>query len=231
MDFSSVLVGFGAGAGLTVAGFGVWQLVRRWRSDASIEPESGPFTTVESTRSDGGGSRPPVAGSTVPPLHGEPTIEAAVPSPAGWGPTSAGPTPPSPGGPTDPRNGALAGRAAPVPEPVRVKRDVLRLSHRVVLHIAQQGFLPPNEVAPLGLSQTGMVADLGATQSSLTKVLQRLEAAGVLTVGRAHVRGQPRRLKVYRLTPLGESLARELRSQAAAARRRNGADSANSIYR
>jgi len=69
----------------------------------------------------------------------------------------------------------------------------------------------PNDVAPVGLSQTGLSEALGATQSSIAKVLQRLVAAGVLTVSRRHVSGQGRRLLVYELTPLGEALARDLR--------------------
>ncbi|MCI4350086.1 MAG: PadR family transcriptional regulator [Thermoplasmata archaeon] len=231
MDLTSELVGFVAGAGLTAAGVGVWLLIRRLRTAPTPEAVGPASTAFDPSRGDHEGVRPPAAASAVPSPHGEPSFDAGFSSPPGRGPTTAGPASPAPPAGTDLRNGRAAPPGEPAPEPVRLKREVLRLSQRVVLHIAGQGFLPPNEVAPPGLSQMGMVADLGAAQTSLTKVLQRLEAAGVLTVGRAHVRGQPRRLKVYRLTPLGESLARELRSQAAAARRRNGAESADSIYR
>jgi len=92
-----------------------------------------------------------------------------------------------------------------------VARETLRLSQRVVLQIYRQGALGPHEVAPVELCQLGLVGSLGVRQSALTKVLTRLVAAGVLATDRRHVEGQPRRLKVYQLTPLGESLARDLR--------------------
>ena len=87
----------------------------------------------------------------------------------------------------------------------------MRTSQRVILHILRQGRLDPNELAPVGLSQAGIGAALGLRQSSLAKALARLVAAGVLSVGRRHVEHQVRRLKVYELTPLGETLARDLR--------------------
>jgi DNA-binding PadR family transcriptional regulator len=90
----------------------------------------------------------------------------------------------------------------------------LRTSQRVILHVMSQGRLPPGEVAPFGLSQAGMGRALEVTQSALAKTLARLVAGGVLTVGRRHVKGEDRRLKVYELTPLGESLARDLRRRA-----------------
>ncbi|MFI5414459.1 MAG: winged helix DNA-binding protein [Candidatus Lutacidiplasmatales archaeon] len=105
------------------------------------------------------------------------------------------PTAPDPPGPTE---------DAP-PE------ERLRTSQRVILHVMAQGRLAPGEVAPFGLSQAGLCEALDLTQSSLAKTLGRLVAAGVLTVGRRHVEHQDRRLKVYELTPLGESLARDLR--------------------
>ncbi|MGI0053185.1 MAG: hypothetical protein ACREC5_08795 [Thermoplasmata archaeon] len=55
-----------------------------------------------------------------------------------------------------------------------------------------------------------MCAGLSVEQSQLTRVLARLISAGVLTESRRHVRGEGRRLKDYQLTPLGESLAREI---------------------
>jgi DNA-binding MarR family transcriptional regulator len=91
----------------------------------------------------------------------------------------------------------------------------LRTSQRVILHVLSQGRLAPGEVAPVGLSQAGIGAALGLRQSSLAKALARLVAAGVLRVERRHVERQARRLKVYELTPLGESLARDLRRRAA----------------
>jgi DNA-binding PadR family transcriptional regulator len=56
-----------------------------------------------------------------------------------------------------------------------------------------------------------MMDGLGIPQGTLAKVLSRLEAAGVVRSGRRHVSGEPRRLKVYELTGLGESVARDIR--------------------
>jgi DNA-binding PadR family transcriptional regulator len=56
---------------------------------------------------------------------------------------------------------------------------------------------------------------VGILQGTAAKVLVRLEAADIVEVDRRHVSGEPRRLKVYRLTTLGESLAREIRARRA----------------
>ncbi|HTT25671.1 MAG TPA: hypothetical protein VMH90_01740 [Thermoplasmata archaeon] len=93
----------------------------------------------------------------------------------------------------------------------RVDPGTLYLSQRVLLHLQRLGAHAANEVAPMGATQGGMTTALDTGQSSLTKVLTRLVAAGALTESRGHVEGAPRRLKVYRLTPLGESIARDLR--------------------
>jgi len=102
---------------------------------------------------------------------------------------------------------------APRPTPVgpRPDPDGLATSQRVVLHLARLGRIRPDEVAPPGATQAGMTEALGVRQSSLTKVLARLVAGGALSEGRGHVQGAPRRLKVYRLTALGEAIARDLR--------------------
>ena len=126
-----------------------------------------------------------------------------------------------------PPDGAVAGPAVtPAPPPVErptpapasaptapasPPRSVLRLSQRIVVHLAGQGTLGPYDVAPAPLTQAGMASALGVRQNALTNVLRRLVAAGVVAEDVRHVSGQPRRLKVYHLTPRGELLARELR--------------------
>ena len=104
---------------------------------------------------------------------------------------------------------------APARTPPGVDPAALRLSQRIVLHLYRLGSFDPRELSPRGATQLGMTEELSVRQSSLTKVLIRLVAAGVLEEARSHVRGMPRRLKVYWLTPLGTSLARDLRSSAA----------------
>lgn len=82
---------------------------------------------------------------------------------------------------------------------------------RVITHLASLGRLGNDEVGLLGFTQKGMSEALAIRQGTLTKVLSRLEAAKVIEVDRRHVQGQPRRLNVYRLTALGESVASDLR--------------------
>jgi DNA-binding MarR family transcriptional regulator len=89
----------------------------------------------------------------------------------------------------------------------------LKTSQRLLLHVARQGSAGPSEVAPRTLCQAGMVEALGVSQGALTGVLRRLVAAGVLGVSREHVRGIDRRVQVYRLTPAGTQLAREVRAR------------------
>ena len=89
--------------------------------------------------------------------------------------------------------------------------EALRLSQRIVLHLAAQGTLGPDEVASLGFTQTGISRALSVRQNALTNVLRRLVAAEVVVTDVRHVHGQPRRLKVYRLTARGLALARDLR--------------------
>jgi DNA-binding MarR family transcriptional regulator len=79
------------------------------------------------------------------------------------------------------------------------------------VHLSAQGQLRDDEVATPGFTQGGMASALGVRQNSLTNVLRRLVAAGLLTEDVRHVKGRNRRLKVYRLTVRGEGLARELR--------------------
>jgi DNA-binding PadR family transcriptional regulator len=96
---------------------------------------------------------------------------------------------------------------------INVAEPTLQLSHRVVLHIFAHGTLHPGEVAPRSLCQSGMQEALDARQGALAGVLQRLEAAGIVECETGHVREVERRVKFYRLTPRGESLARQLRSR------------------
>jgi DNA-binding PadR family transcriptional regulator len=81
----------------------------------------------------------------------------------------------------------------------------------VILHLAGLGRLAYDDVGLIGHTQAGMSEALGIRQGTLTKVLSRLVAAKVVEVDRRHVHGEPRRLNVYRLTALGESVARDVR--------------------
>ncbi|MCI4320315.1 MAG: PKD domain-containing protein [Thermoplasmata archaeon] len=96
---------------------------------------------------------------------------------------------------------------------VRPPVEGLRVSQRIVLHLARQGALHDDDVATVGYTQAGMASALGVRQNALTNVLTRLMAAQILRVELRHVSGQPRRLKVYTLTSRGEALARDLRTE------------------
>ena len=102
-----------------------------------------------------------------------------------------------------------AGDAEP---PDGSRRGRVQLTQRVILHIGAQGRIGVDAIGPASLTQAGMAAALGVGQNSLTNVLRRLVAAGVLTQDLRHVSGQPRRLRVYRLTEKGEALLRDLRA-------------------
>ena len=92
----------------------------------------------------------------------------------------------------------------------------LYLTQRVILHIGAQGVVPIDGVAPPTLTQAGMAGALGVGQNSLTNVLRRLVAAGILDQDVRHVVGRPRRLRVYRFTARGESVYRDLWTRASA---------------
>jgi PKD repeat protein/DNA-binding MarR family transcriptional regulator len=112
------------------------------------------------------------------------------------------------------RPAAVPGTQVHTP-PTPAAGDQLRLTQRVILHIGAQGTLRPDDIAPPELTQGGMSAKLGASQNTVTNVLRRLAAAGVLTQDVRHVRGRPRRLRVYRFTPRGEAIYSDLRRRVA----------------
>ncbi len=85
------------------------------------------------------------------------------------------------------------------------------LAARVILHLSHVVPLGPNDVAHLDCTQTGMARALAVRQGSLVKVLQRLLAGNVVAVERRFVADADRHMKVYRLTPLGMTTARNVR--------------------
>ena len=182
---------FAAGLIAGLAAWRLWQWLSTRRSGTGRHLES--VRANEPWSSSGGavgGSREPGPSVLAPVEHvsGDPSLPN-VPS------TSAAPTPNASSG---------GGRG--------VSDELVRTSHRIVLHLAVQGRLGPEELATYAFTQGGIASSLGKSQSTVAKSLRRLEGAGVIDTRRGHVIGEPQRLKVYRLTPLGESLAREVRS-------------------
>ncbi|MCI4372384.1 MAG: hypothetical protein L3K02_01880 [Thermoplasmata archaeon] len=97
-----------------------------------------------------------------------------------------------------------------MPSLYRGPNEGIGLAARVILHLSQLNRMGPNDVARLDSTQQGMVTAFGVRQSSLGRVLQHLLAGEVVTVERRFVADANRRMKVYRLTALGESTARTL---------------------
>ncbi len=119
--------------------------------------------------------------------------------------TARGPPPaapePAPGAPSAPL-------APPAGSSLTLGAGIARA---ILLHLLAQGPSAPEEVARLSFTQAGIAEALGIRQGNASRVLGRLVAAGALRVDRGHVSGVDYRRKVYRLTALGESIARELR--------------------
>jgi len=158
------------------------------------------------------GSGPPPGASLSPPTSiTTATAEPSARSPTPAAPMSAG----SSTGSVEPVSTVQPEKLPRVPSSSRAPRDALQLSERVILHIGRQGVLRADDMAPDALTQSGMAGALALGQNSLTNVLRRLVAAGVVAQELRHVRGRPRRLKVYTLTGRGEQLYRDLRQRAA----------------
>jgi DNA-binding MarR family transcriptional regulator len=96
---------------------------------------------------------------------------------------------------------------------LRPTPEELQISARILLHLAQQPRFERGAVVPAALTQAGIAESLGSTQAAVSNALRRLVRGGVMEVELAHVRQQWKRLKVYRLTPEGERLARHIREQ------------------
>jgi hypothetical protein len=107
-------------------------------------------------------------------------------------------------------------KASVAPSPLLPKAGplplALRLSQRVIVHLGGHGAVGPYEPAPQEATQAGIAAALGVRQSNVANALGRLVQGGLVAEAVRHVQGQPRRLKVYQLTPKGQMLSRELRN-------------------
>lgn len=194
--------------------------------DEGAELETAPPGPVEAPAPEPSGL-PPMPASSLPgaaPVPEPPPAERAVEAPAGVAVAAATPAlalPEAPAAPVETETSSgpatetagtvpVAVAEATVPPAPEAAGPRLKLSQRVMLHLYRQGHLAEGEVAPIGFTQSGMSDALGVAQSPLSSVLRRLTVAGLVVQDTRHVRGQPRRLRVYRLTPLGESVARDL---------------------
>jgi DNA-binding PadR family transcriptional regulator len=96
---------------------------------------------------------------------------------------------------------------------VQPSLEELRISARLLLHIARQPRYDPGELLPKSLTQSEMAKALGASQGAVSNSLRRLVYGGLLQVERSHVRAMIRRVKVYQLTPRGEEAVRQFRER------------------
>jgi PKD repeat protein len=106
----------------------------------------------------------------------------------------------------DPPPGGL-GKSGPVPP------GVVRVSQRIITHLASQGILRENDVPTVRLTQAGIQASVGVSRSSVSNALRRLETAGIVRGEVRHVEGGARRVRVYVLTDQGWAISRDLRSR------------------
>jgi DNA-binding transcriptional ArsR family regulator len=117
---------------------------------------------------------------------------------------------PSDAAPWVPSRPGASGTGSTDPGPTDTQ---LRTSIRVLLHIARQGRVGPEETALASLTQDGMARALGLSQGAISNALGRLVDGGVLEVELCHVRKRMIRVKVYGLTTRGEELVRRLRTR------------------
>jgi DNA-binding MarR family transcriptional regulator len=101
--------------------------------------------------------------------------------------------------------GSGAAMAPPVVEP-----DDSPVSDRLLRQLYGLGRPQPEGPIPVGFSQEGLASALQKPQGGIARALQRLEESGLIVSEVAHVQGRRRRVKVYRLTPRGESAVRRL---------------------
>ena len=104
---------------------------------------------------------------------------------------------------------------APPISPKAAADEPRRWSREIVAYLGGLPTLGPDDIPTLDWTQKGMSERLGTGQNQVSNVLRRLVAAGVVIEELQHVQGQPRRLKVYRLSMRGEALAREIRRRRA----------------
>jgi len=118
--------------------------------------------------------------------------------------------PPEPAGGAPTGNGLLAPWGPEGRGSFDTVDEHVRLSLRLVVHLARVG-PPENEwVASPDSTQQAIAERLQVSQGAVSKVLARLAAAGMVEEARRHVPGRNRRVMVYYLTPHGHDLARDI---------------------
>jgi hypothetical protein len=99
----------------------------------------------------------------------------------------------------------------PDPPYLEPSEEELRISARLVLHLASQPRLSPGESGLESVTQAGIALALRSTQAAVSHALRRLADGGLLRPESRHVPGRRRMVKAYQLTPEGEALALHIR--------------------
>ena len=100
--------------------------------------------------------------------------------------------------------------AGPVGRPPKGLSDQVRLALRLVVQLDFLGEPGPDRDARSETTQEGLAESLRVTQGAVSKVLARLLAVEVVLCERRHVRGRPRRVRIYFLSAQGRVLARQI---------------------
>ena len=100
-----------------------------------------------------------------------------------------------------------------------VDKEHPSLAKQILIYLAQQPDMGPNQLGPRAATQEGIANHLGRPQNAFAKSLQRLIKNGLVVGESRNVEGSFRRRHVYSLTPLGYTMAQEI------ARRKQGSSS------
>jgi PKD repeat protein len=195
LPVGSVLVGIGAGIGV-----GYLVAVRRRDRPAPWD--------------DSVAARPPPPTGRGPPEDAPPTgIESdgvASPRSASISRSDRAVGPSGNGLPNSP--GGMVLPAGSRPRKFVLSPAVVRTSERILLRLRETSGGHLEGRAPRALTQAGLQEALGLPQGAIASALGRMVRAGLVSSRLDHVPGEPRRVKVYRLTSRGEQVAREVRS-------------------
>ena len=89
----------------------------------------------------------------------------------------------------------------------------LTVEERLLLHLSRFGGMINEFEAPEGITQPGIADAIDVRRSHVSHATKRLKEKGMIVEKMAHIRGQPRRRKVYILTPKGKEQVIKLKKK------------------
>lgn len=105
--------------------------------------------------------------------------------------------------------GAIPSASLPTSGP-RLTLAEIKFSARILLYLAQQPKVEPDEIHPDSLTQGGIARALQSSQGAVSNALRRLADGGAVSAVRCRVPHRFRRVRAYQLTFLGEELVRRI---------------------